>query len=472
MKSLFRSLTARLFFSHVLVAILTGAIVTAVMLMVIWSGAQRPTLESYEFIALQYGVYWLAGMPSDQANAEMIDSGPGWTLVVSPEENILWTRGDTPCRAGMRLMDCAADYVNVTSGKRFFTPELETGKTQWAEIVTVMITGDRIIMQRGPITAQPMLVYDDFVVYGYRDMMLWELLSRGVLAVPVALILVFLIARPQLRRVGQIARSSRKFAEGDLTIRVNDPNFDEVGRLAHQFDDMADALAQNIYALRELAQRNAELAAEAENAAIQAERARFSRDLHDAIAQRLFSLSVSTASLPALIAQDQVKGVRQAQMVAALAEQTQQDLRALLLELRPAQVLQHGFTDGLHALCAEWQAAHSLSLTSSLMLNGTRLSPPLEDTLYRITQEALNNIAKHAGAKCVQVSLVQGQHTILLSITDDGVGFDPEAARNAGCFGLMTMRERAESLGGQLHIESETGRGTTVQASLPLQNTE
>lgn len=472
MKALFRSLTARLFFSHMLVAILTGAIVTAVMLLILWSSSQRPTLESYEGIAFQYGIYWLAGLPSDGANEEIIDPASGWTVIVSPDNTVLWSRGDTPCRAGMALADCASDFVAVPASKQFFTREMETGHEQWAEIVTTLVTGDRLIMQRGPITSQPLLDYSEIVIYGYRDLMLWEILSRGMLALPVALILVFLIARPQLRRIAHIARISRKFAEGDLTTRVNDPNFDEVGRLARQFDDMADALAQNIYALRDLAQRNAELAIEAETAAIQAERARFSRDLHDAIAQRLFSLSVSTASLPTLIAQDQAKGVRQAQLVAELAEQTQQDLRALLIELRPMQVLQHGFTDALNSLCEAWQTAHHIPVETSLMLNGTRLSSPLEDTLYRITQEALHNVAKHAGARCVQVSLVQGQQHIRLSISDDGGGFDPEATRNSGRFGLMTMRERAESLGGQLHIESEVGHGTTILASVPLQITE
>src|SRR6185436_15433223 len=108
-------------------------------------------------------------------------------------------------------------------------------------------------------------------------------------------------ARPLGRRLSTLTQASRRFAAGEFSVRVRDRNRDEVGELGRQFDDMAGVLEQNVGVLRDMVQRNAELAQQAEQVAIQAERVRLSRDLHDAIAQRLFSLSVSTATLPDLI---------------------------------------------------------------------------------------------------------------------------------------------------------------------------
>lgn len=461
---LFRSMTARLFFSHILVASLTGIIVMSILLIVIWVSLRSLSLQDYHSVAITYATLWLLEVPSDQPNEPIIDPADGWTLLVTPEDVVRWSRGETNCRAGMNIADCAPVFVNAQPSERFFDHNGE----QWSEIITQLVTGDRIIMQRGPITAEPFLAAAGSLIYGYRDMLILGTLANGLLAIPVALLLAYLIAQPQFRRIFAIARVSRRFAEGDLTARVGDNKMDEVGRLARQFDDMADALAQNIGALRDLAQRNAELAHQAEQAAIQAERARLSRDLHDAIAQRLFSLSVSTATLPDVIAQDQERGIRQARIIAELAEQTQQDLRALLVELRPSNIVQRGFAEALRSLCDEWQTTHRIQVECSLMLNGRRLPSAVEDALYRITQEALSNAVKHADATCVQLALVEGHHQLILSVTDNGTGFDPETVSAEGRFGLMTMRERASSVGGKLTIESEYGHGTTIQAILPV----
>jgi signal transduction histidine kinase len=291
----------------------------------------------------------------------------------------------------------------------------------------------------------------------------------AVFATPVVLILGILLIRPQIRRLSKIAAVSNHFADGNLNARVNDAHADEVGGLARQFDDMADALANNIHALRDLAARNAELAQEAEQAAIQTERVRLSRDLHDAIAQRLFSLSVSTSTLPDVIQQDSEKGVEQAKIIASIAEQTLLDLRALLLELRPTGLVQQDFPQALRTLCSEWQTINHISVECSLMLTGKYIPALVEDMIYRVAQEALSNVAKHAKASCVNLSLVEGQRQITLSITDNGTGFDPAGANGTGKFGLLTMRERAGALGGSVSIESDTARGTTLKLVVPIE---
>jgi NarL family two-component system sensor histidine kinase LiaS len=294
-------------------------------------------------------------------------------------------------------------------------------------------------------------------------------MAMAILAIPVGLVLTWLIVRPTMRRLSRLTQVSRQFATGDFEVRVGDHTQDEVGRLAQQFDDMADALEQNFGVLRDLAQRNAELARQAEESAIQAERHRISRDLHDAIAQRLFSLSVSTSTLPDLIQRDQEQGVQQARTIATLAEQTLLDLRALLVDLRPSNIIQHGLADALQALCDEWGKTHRVRIDCSIVLGGGYIPAGIEDVIYRVAQESISNVIKHAHATAIDMSLVKGQRQITLSVTDNGAGFDPENASDEGHFGLMSMHERARSVGGTITIESETARGTTLRLVLPLE---
>jgi signal transduction histidine kinase len=453
--------TLQLFASHVLVAVLTGIGVTALAFALIAEGTRNPTLDTYKTVAYQYGAMWLAGEPDGAPTDLTVDPMPGWTLIVSDEGVVLWSRGDTPCRAGMVARACAPEPAGET---RFF----EVNGERWAEVIEPLVTGQYIHMQRGRITAEPTAVYGNFIIRGYSDLFIYEVLSRGLMAVPTALLLAWLITRPQIRRLVAITQASRRFAEGDLQARIGDHRQDDIGRLAQQFDDMAGALAQNIQALQDLGQRNAELAVQAEETAIKAERIRISRDLHDAIAQRLFSLSVSTTMLPDVIAQNPGRGIQQAKTVAELAEQTLLDLRTLLVELRPTNVIQHGLAESLKALFREWETLHPARIEPALMLMGGHIPAAIEDAVYQITQEALSNVARHAQATLVEISLVEGQKQLMLSISDNGRGFDLGGMQNGAKFGLVSMRERAQMFGGMLSVESETGKGTTIAVTLPL----
>jgi two-component system sensor histidine kinase UhpB len=106
--------------------------------------------------------------------------------------------------------------------------------------------------------------------------------------------------------------------------------------------------------------------------------------------------------------------------------------------------------------------------TLAIVLGGRYLPSGVTDGIYRVAQESLSNVAKHAQARAVFVSLVEGQRQITLSVTDDGHGFDPAHAAGGGHFGLVSMQERAGALGGTLAIERDTHQGTTVRLTVPL----
>jgi signal transduction histidine kinase len=139
-----------------------------------------------------------------------------------------------------------------------------------------------------------------------------------------------------------------------------------------------------------------------------------------------------------------------------------------MAELRPAVLDEQGLEVALHNQVRAFEATSGVACAISTGLE-SRLDPDLETVLYRVTQETLNNVGKHAGASRVTVSLAAENGSVRLRINDDGVGFDPVAAGKLlgeGHFGLAGMRERVEMVGGRLNIDSAPGRGTTVDVEM------
>ena len=230
---------------------------------------------------------------------------------------------------------------------------------------------------------------------------------------------------------------------------------------------MADTIQKNFQTLRELAEKNAALACQVEEVATQNERVRLARDLHDTIAQRLFSLSITAATLPDAIAEDVGMGTARARTVQTMAESTLTDLRALLVDLRPPDVIEMGLQNALGSMVDQWQSTHGITVESSVILGRKSIPTIVQDTLYRVSQEALNNVARHANATAVTITLVAGQRQIALGITDNGDGFAPNLVDKSAHFGLSGMHERMLAVGGTLTIESSEA-GTSIQLNIPL----
>jgi signal transduction histidine kinase len=199
--------------------------------------------------------------------------------------------------------------------------------------------------------------------------------------------------------------------------------------------------------------------------AAEEERRRWARELHDETLQALGGLRVMLSSARR---RDDVKSLRAALdgAVAQLGEEIT-NLRALITELRPAALDELGLRPALETLIERTQAAHGLAIDATLELdrNGLRLHPDIEIAVYRVIQESLNNAARHAHGDHVQVIVLRRFEEILVTIRDDGRGFDPE--RPSTGFGLTGMRERIALVGGRLEISSGPS-GTTIAAIVPL----
>jgi two-component system, NarL family, sensor histidine kinase DevS len=201
-------------------------------------------------------------------------------------------------------------------------------------------------------------------------------------------------------------------------------------------------------------------------AAAEAERRRWARELHDETLQALGGLKVALSGASRL---DDAEAMR-----AAMRDATDQlgrdieALRRLIAELRPAALDQLGLEPALTSLAQRTATTTGLDVQTAIELAGDRrLAPELETTVYRIVQEALTNVTKHARATTVWLAVREAGNEVQIAVTDDGTGFDPERALDAG-FGLIGMRERVELAGGALTVSPAEGTGTAVRATLPV----
>jgi signal transduction histidine kinase len=202
--------------------------------------------------------------------------------------------------------------------------------------------------------------------------------------------------------------------------------------------------------------------------AVAAERNRLARDLHDSVTQSLFAVTLYADAAAQLVSSGQMDLVAgNVRKLRRTAKEALGEMRLLVFELRPPLLKQEGLVAALQARLESVEGRAGLETLLKVEGKG-RLAPDVEQALYRITQEALNNIFKHAQARNITVSLRLAEHpqTTILEIADDGIGFDPSAVQGRGGLGLRGMAERVEQLGGQLRIKSEPGAGTIVQVEV------
>ncbi|MFI0905218.1 GAF domain-containing sensor histidine kinase [Streptomyces sioyaensis] len=216
-----------------------------------------------------------------------------------------------------------------------------------------------------------------------------------------------------------------------------------------------------------IALTNARLYERSRELTIAGERARLAHELHDAVAQKLFSLRLTAQAATALVDRDPGRAKDELHQVAALAAEAADELRAAVIELRPAALDEDGLVATLRSQVQVLDRAHSARV--SFTAHCVRALPAAqEEAVLRVAQEALHNALRHSGAEHVEVTLSRSGQGGLLRIADDGCGFDPATVRRAGRhLGLVSMHDRAGGVGGKLTVESEPGKGTAVEMEVP-----
>jgi two-component system nitrate/nitrite sensor histidine kinase NarX len=219
-------------------------------------------------------------------------------------------------------------------------------------------------------------------------------------------------------------------------------------------------LAQTIANQAAMTMINAELYVHAQTLAKLQERQRLAQELHDAVNQSLFSAGLIAEVLPRLWEQDPNEGRRSLEDLRRLTRGALAEMRGLLAELRPVVMTGTDFGDLVRQLVSS--LAGRINVAVKVSVNGQGILPAdVQVALYRLCQEALTNIAKHAMATEVQVELRYDSASVEIHITDNGHGFNPDNI-SLSHSGLSIMRERAQTIGAELSVSSELGKGTVI----------
>jgi signal transduction histidine kinase len=220
--------------------------------------------------------------------------------------------------------------------------------------------------------------------------------------------------------------------------------------------------------VEELTVENARLVAAAHDKAVLEERERLARDLHDSVTQALYGVTLHAQAARRLLAAGEVAiAVASLQALQDTAQEALDEMRLLIFELRPPILEQVGLVAALQARLNAVEGRANLQ--TKFIADGIgHLPSHVEQALYRIAQEALNNALKHAHAQRMTVQLRQVQTSVILEMIDDGVGFAPETIRKTGGLGLRGIAERVAQLGGQLTIQSAPGVGTHLRVEIEL----
>jgi signal transduction histidine kinase len=234
------------------------------------------------------------------------------------------------------------------------------------------------------------------------------------------------------------------------------------------FTEEDERLIQMLAAHAAIAIENARLYERGRELTFVEERNRLARDLHDSVVQKLFGVVLAAQSAATLFDRDPDGARGQVQRLQELTQDAIQELRSLIFQLRPPAVESEGLAAALAKHVQVLAKVHRQHI--DLVTGGEpRLRPGVDDEVFRIAQEALHNALRHADADRLELRLEEREQLLVLTVRDDGVGFDPGAtAHRSRRLGLTSMEERAASLGGALRIDSAPGVGTTIRLEVPF----
>jgi signal transduction histidine kinase len=231
---------------------------------------------------------------------------------------------------------------------------------------------------------------------------------------------------------------------------------------AHEFTEGDQELIEMLAPHAAIAMESARLYERSRELSIVEERNRLARDLHDSLVQKLFGVVLAAQSASTLLARDPGAARHQVDRVQELAQEAVAELRSVVFQLRPAELETEGLGAALRKHVELLRRAHRARV--GLRLKGElRRRPGVDEEVFRIAQEALQNALRHAGADRIEVELEEGADGLRLTVSDDGVGFEPdEPGLRARRLGLTSMEERARALDARLRIGSAPGQGTTI----------
>ena len=289
-------------------------------------------------------------------------------------------------------------------------------------------------------------------LYIYQTFFFVTMLILFLVALPVGALFGWLVTRGLRKRLVTLSAASQAWSRGDFSVSPRDASGDEIGELTRNLNGMAEQLQTLIHTNDELARME--------------ERNRLARDLHDTVKQQTYAARMQLTAARNLLGSDLPAATGHIDTALQLNRETQQELKLIIDELRPAALQGKGLAQALKEYAARWQEHTGIKVET--VISGERSVPlDVEQALYRVLQEALSNIARHAEADRVGLSLSMGLENVTLVIADNGRGFDVNAISSAS-YGLTGMRARLSEVGGTLQVDSTLSAGTTLTAKVIL----
>jgi signal transduction histidine kinase len=307
-----------------------------------------------------------------------------------------------------------------------------------------------------------------------------------MLATTIGFIITLLVAWVTTKRVvkptEQLTAAAQRMADGDLDHPIDIRAQDEIGTLAQSLETMRQEL---VAASREIERTNQELESQVRErtarlgevlgkviSAQEEERARLARELHDETAQTLGALSISLDRLRDALLNDPLHAMEHVTEAKSISNHLLEDTRRLILDLRPMALDDLGLAPAIRWYAETHLEERGVATTVEISQPSGRLTKYLEVSLFRIIQEAINNVAKHAGARHVAIRLAFQNSIAHVVVADDGRGFDVERVLSPGTpverVGLLGMQERVRLLNGLLRIRSQPGEGTELSIEIPI----
>ncbi|MET0071323.1 MAG: sensor histidine kinase [Candidatus Thiodiazotropha sp.] len=283
--------------------------------------------------------------------------------------------------------------------------------------------------------------------------MLLMMISLVFLAVNV---MVYLVVAHALKPVAHITKALSDIEAGKLETRLPIFKLPEMAGISQKFNTMAATMQHSILHNQRLTQRIIRLQ--------ETERKSLAQELHDEIGQHLTAIHVDASVIKQ--STDLSSSIKSAGAIDEVACRMMAILRSMLKRLRPGGLDELSFLDALQELMESWQQRHtSTDLSYRIQGDFSLNDEAVQLTLYRVLQECLTNISRHAGATEVRVYLEESETAYSLQVTDNGKGFDLDAQRSS--FGISGMQQRVESVNGEMEIDAKPGDGAAIRITIP-----
>lgn len=262
----------------------------------------------------------------------------------------------------------------------------------------------------------------------------------------------------------QVDRTLAGLVKGQQTL-IPEESLKDLGDIGERIQELQEKMRQQAELSQRLATERAEEREKSLQEIVVQERNRLARELHDSVSQQLFAASMMMSAINQAGPPKDPTMNKRLKMVEKMIQQSQLEMRALLLHLRPVALKGKSLKEGVEELLKEMQQKVPMNITWKL--EEIQVDKGIEDQLFRILQESVSNTFRHADASSLHVMLIERDETVILRVVDDGIGFDIEKVKT-GSYGLTNMRERAVEVGGTLKIISLPNEGTQLEVKVPI----